>query len=363
MAAASSSGGTDDSSTLGRPCRKSFAAELICDHGRFRCELYEFTPCKSDIAGGRRYWHLKWLLDYLGGSPIANFWGQVTDSFLNRIESRIMWLLPDKNDEDGPQAEAEKHLLHSSWAKFRAGKRDNAGNSKEDGPEPCQEFCGSSFAFLVVVAQWARAIKSTQKWNLPHEDVQERCAGLLNAFSKAFLCRQGAWTTPEGLNFTWSDGKVDKNALTRSSKNLSKSLSDLGDGQYVNASDMLSSLANDEVSRNFGKGRKDGSSLCIARFLELLACTADTGDRAGHPVWNLVSVKQLEQLRHSQQNIVMCSTESVQVTCWSFIAMKINIAKTYIFNIYYYHPASKDTDNFQLNFVIFSCWLHPFSQK
>ena len=302
-----------DAATSDISGRTTFAGEILCGkHGRFRCELYDFEQTKTDFAGGHRFWHLRWLVDFLGGTSATNFLGQAVDAWTNRVVDKVQWLMSDCEAKEIEQ-EAAKHILYSSWAKQKStmskkkrklNDSDGPDSNVDPGPDTsmgtdglmCQEFAASTFAFLVIVGHWAfRGPKQTQKWNLGHDNVKDRCFTLLNAMMDQFLQGDRVLTTPEGIEFHFRAGLVDIHRLSKSHMNLSRSFSGLD--QWATVMDAIHSLAKDEVNGNFAKSRRTMSSLCIARCYEHLAAVIDCGSRSGHPVWTSITIKQVDQLR------------------------------------------------------------------
>ena len=322
--------------------RTSFAAEIpVGQYGRFRCELYELARGRGKFTLARRYWHLRWLIDYLGGTPARNFLGSSTDAFLNRIQDRVQWLIPEENREDESRSEARLHLLESSWAKMKSKsgqghvdeppqkRRKGSDNlaeldsEEEDhdtsethqdkleyrGPQPCQEFATSTFGLLVILVQWSRQIKATQKWTLTHAQVSDRCSELVRGLLKSFRAGETSHKTPEGLVLIFKDGLrlLDCHALAKSDKEMAKTFR-ASEEQWVDVLDVLVQLSWDEMSRDYGLKRKARSALCVSRLMEFFAGVIDSGNRSEHPTWNLVGVKQLEQLRTDKILIFLPNT-------------------------------------------------------
>ena len=338
MAASSSDAAlqSGDAATLDTARRTTFAAEIFCGkNGRFRCELYDFGQAKTDFAGGRRFWHLRWLVDFLGGTNTSNFLGQSIDPWTNRIIDRIQWLMPDAQEEQIGQ-EAAKHILSSSWSRRKTmGTTKKRKDRNSDRPDsmadpadtstrmdalPCQEFAASTFAFLVIVGHWAfRGPKTTQKWKLGHDMVKDRCFTLLNAIMDQFLQDEGELITPEGLKLNFRAGLVDVHRLSKSHRNLNNSFSGLD--QWATVMDMLKSMTQDELNGNLGKPRKAISSTCIARFYEHLAAVIDT-EGSSHRVWTSISIKQMDQLRtQSTLGVVIIATLCFVIYSYSVLLL------------------------------------------
>ena len=77
--------------------RTTFAADVPCArHGHFRCELYEFEEPRTTLAGGRRFWHLRWLLDFWGGVATRIFLGRTSAPFLTALSTGIPQMMGRK---------------------------------------------------------------------------------------------------------------------------------------------------------------------------------------------------------------------------------------------------------------------------
>ena len=66
---------------------RTFAAEIDCrPSGRFRSEVYEFEPGRARC---RQFWRLRWLVEFLGGSDVANFLGSLLSTLRNKGFDRL----------------------------------------------------------------------------------------------------------------------------------------------------------------------------------------------------------------------------------------------------------------------------------
>ena len=205
--------------------RRTFAADVPCGSlGNFRTELYEFDEPQTIIAPSRRFWHFRWLLNFLGGSPVRNFVGNSVDAFGNKIQERLAPIWPDAKDTSGLREESRCHLLSSSWSSLTKTRRtpkkrkgaDKDGSITEDEEEmpdtdqttekltsaeptraavPCQEHGVSAFGFIVVLMNWAFRMRVNMKWTLGHDFVQQRTLSLLRGLADTFLTDEVCFET------------------------------------------------------------------------------------------------------------------------------------------------------------------------
>ena len=323
----------------------TFAADLQCgEFGNFRTELYEFQSSQTRAGGGRRFWHFRWLLDFLGGTPVRNFVSASADSFGNKIQERLTPIYT----EDA-RAESRRHLLTSSWARlkrrsFTPRKRKAETEDEEDTaaasttqdsqeqpgasadasvpevvdleeldthvqqqatrgtPLACREFAVSTFGLLVLLAGWAFRMRANMKWTLPSNEVQKRAKALLRSLADTFLTADVEACSTEQLPFhlSFAGPRLGLRALLESpgGRNLAGIVSMSAKGvNDVHIAEICEQLAEDENDRNLGSARRQVSRELFSRLLEHWASTVDSGERTCNLAWTSTNVRQLQQLR------------------------------------------------------------------
>ena len=320
----------------------TFAADLQCGiFGNYRSELYEFRDSQTQFGGGRRFWHFRWLLDFLGGTPVRNFVASSADSFGNKIEERLAPIC-----KEDARTESRRHLLASSWSRlkrrsFTPRKRrhdaedtgENAEASDEHaeeapaanetmfgenvqnevrekkeqerpaaGPVACREFAVSTFGLLVILAGWSFRMRANMKWTLPNGEVQRRTTALLRSLADTFLTTdlEVCSTETQPFHFSFAGPRLRLRPLAGSpgSKNLGGVAASLSNGVLeVHIADLVEHMMQDERDRNFGVARRTASRELLSRLLEHWASTVDEGQRMDNHAWTSTAVRQLQQLR------------------------------------------------------------------
>ena len=309
--------------------RRTFAADVPCGSlGNFRTELYEFDEPQTIIAPSRRFWHFRWLLNFLGGSPVRNFVGNSVDAFGNKIQERLAPIWPDAKDTSGLREESRCHLLSSSWSSLTKTRRtpkkrkgaDKDGSITEDEEEmpdtdqttekltsaeptraavPCQEHGVSTFGFIVVLMNWAFRMRVNMKWTLGHDFVQQRTLSLLRGLADTFLTDEVCFETKEACQLRLVGPRLMLQTLLRSDGGHSlRSLETTrNDDVSMHLVDVLQLLLHDENDKNLSIPRRAASAVVVSRLVEHWASVVEEGRREDRAAWMSTSVKQLLQLR------------------------------------------------------------------
>ena len=306
----------------------TLAAELDCGRaGRFRSEVYEVDAARTGI---KRYWHLRWLVEFLGGTDVPNFIGNLVPVLRNKVVERMdpLW----SGDPDALVEKAKTHVLDSSWSsvqekaqQHRTGaKRKEAERSETDPADDpaddaaarettpdkavataCRETCCSTLALAVLLLHWACNMRSNMKWNLEADDVKSRCRDVLRGLSHSFFAQAVAGDNPP-FYINIADGRLDKQALLQQGGGRVFQSLQAQEGRWMDVADVLIILVGEDKNRAFGLNRRKRARMCIARVLEILLGQVESSSIAEHMVWNKVQVKQLEQMRRVQKHCRSC---------------------------------------------------------
>ena len=305
----------------------TLAAEIDCGRaGRFRSEVYEVDAARTGI---KRYWHLRWLVEFLGGTDVPNFIGNLVPVLRNKVVERMdpVW----SGEPEALVEKAKTHVLDSSWSSVQEKAQQHRRGAKRKEAEPtetdpaqdpadaaadpertpdkavataCRESCCSTLALAVLLLHWACNMRSNMKWNLEADDVKSRCRDVLRGLTHSFFAQAVHTITGDNPPFYISiaDGRLDKQALLQQGGGRVFQSLQAQEGRWMDVADVLIILVGEDKNRAFGLNRRKRARMCIARVLEILLEQVESSPMAEHMVWNKVQVKQLEQMRPVQKD-------------------------------------------------------------
>ena len=301
---------------------RTLAAEIDCGRaGRFRSEVYELDVARTGV---KRYWHLRWLVEFLGGTDVPNFVGNLVPVLRNKVVERMddLW----SGEPEALVEKAKGHVLDSSWSAVqekaqqhrKGAKRKDAGHALEadtadDTAVPdrasskaaataCRETCCSTLGLAVLLLHWACNMRSNMKWKLEADDVKSRCRDVLRGLTRTFFVQGLNAVTDDSPPFylNLADGRLDKDALVQQGGGRVFQSLQAQDGRWMEVADVLTILVGEDKNRAFSQTRRKRARVCIARVLEILVERVDSSSSTEHMVWNKVQVKQLGQMRWVQ---------------------------------------------------------------
>ena len=285
--------------------------------GSFKGEVYQYTtpvPARDGRSKpGFFFWVFRWIVDFLGGSEVANIAGRSREPIGNRTAAVIFDGLSSSDEEvqamasaaDGDEEAvqlpvADDHMTESSMMLKQTAvkKRKAAADDQEDVPEDVEaaeegpihrgDFSLSSFACICWLAQlMAKGPRKGAKWNLEAKDVQARAEAILGGMRDTFWkdVRKGGCAVVQGEVSVQSFVKEYGQVAARIFKKQEK----------VSAVEALRILQGDAARRSLGQDRRRMAEKIFSRFVRSLAEAID--DSVGDPLWTTTRVEALDQLR------------------------------------------------------------------
>ena len=279
--------------------------------------MYQYTtpvPARDGRSKpGFFFWVFRWIVDFLGGSEVANIAGRSREPIGNRTAAVIFDGLSSSDEEvqamasaaDGDEEAvqlpvADDHMTESSMmlkqtaVKKRKAAADDQENVPEDdeaaeeGPIHRGDFSLSSFACICWLAQlMAKGPRKGAKWNLEAKDVQARAEAILGGMRDTFWkdVRKGGCAVVQGEVSVQSFVKEYGQVAARIFKKQEK----------VSAVEALRILQGDAARRSLGQDRRRMAEKIFSRFVRSLAEAID--DSVGDPLWTTTRVEALDQLR------------------------------------------------------------------
>ena len=167
------------------------ALSLTKGQSVFSCELQcAKVPNESSCS---IFWHIRWIVDWLGGHKNSNFIGQGAKSWANKVTVYLVHVLTDMMaDEDEIAEIAKQHFLSSGHSVLRSP------TAVDKDKVQMTEYSASSFAILVMLAHWAaRGPNKRSQWKLAHEQVQSQASSLLKLLLSTFVTTELRMDTGE----------------------------------------------------------------------------------------------------------------------------------------------------------------------
>ena len=303
--------------------------------GTLKGETYHYKQAQTKLALGRRFWHLRWIVHFLGGHSSRNFLAGSLPTFRNKLFSTIWPRWTDT--EEKLQEEVQSHFLQSSYSqkkqeealaaqqtrKRKATSQDiPAGNEDQDASDTdmeqstggmtdqadvagpldtvrpgCTEFATSTFAMLTLLNHWQQGTRKDAKWKKPLTHVSNVAGQLLQSMVSLFLTEEQSftfWWDDRRLTLTFVGGSLDVETVTKEWTSLEKTLSKDRSGFLQ----VLEDVSYDCTRRTIGQKRKEASLRLKCHMLEALAQAVDSSDNT-HSCWSSLNLKQIMQLRTS----------------------------------------------------------------
>ena len=310
--------------------RRTVAFSLPCGvQGHLQGECYQYTTERTKLTQARCFWHMRWIVDFLGGHQSRNFLSGSVSTFKNKV-FEILWPRWDQSDEQGLKEEVDLHVCMSSFSelqKLRTMKMkdtkkrkatfqnpeetcmDNSEDEHEAVPGQVQadgqagskrvsEFATSTFATLVLLFHWQHSMRKDSKWNKDTKTVSAVARSLLEAFVSQFLEDHTSYFPWEDnrLGLRFRQGALDVKELIQHCPHLVNTLSPTR-CRFV---DIMDDLMVDIAKRTLSM-KRTGACLKLRSFmLETLAEAVETSDRT-HSCWTSLNLKQIMQLRRPFQ--------------------------------------------------------------
>ena len=162
------------------------ALSLTKGQSVFKCELQAHKVPLG--CGCSIFWHLRWLVDWLGGHKNSNFIGAGAKSWAKKVVSYLPFCSDVGRDIDMEQL-SRLHFQESSQSKLRQMRRPSQNDAVGDEVQMSMcEYSASSLAMLVMLSHWsARGPDKRSQWKLGTDHVSSRAASLLNLLVETFV--------------------------------------------------------------------------------------------------------------------------------------------------------------------------------
>ena len=149
----------------------------------FTCELQaQKVPNRS---GCTMFWHIRWLVDWLGGHQSSNFIGQGAKSWASKLAPYLVFVVDGLDEEEELQQACRSHFLESGNSKLRQSPRE--GETPASNIQ-MSEYSGSTFAILVMLTHWSsRGTHKRSAWKLEAAQVQSRAVSLVMLLMDTFV--------------------------------------------------------------------------------------------------------------------------------------------------------------------------------
>ena len=273
----------------------------------FRCEL----QCqKAPVASATFFWHIRWIVDWLGGHAGSNFIGQGARSWINKVSSYLSCLFPEM---DSVEELAKSHFLQSGNSKLRQSPRED-GKEKEEAEVSMSEYSASSFGLLVMVLHWAaRGPNKGSQWKLPGEQVRSQAVSFLKLLTDTFvvnnLCMPLHGASVILLGEKGDGVQLDWQVLchTEGFKILERVFA-CYDAPLVNVVDALLLLCKEEVNSRVSATRRSASTQAIATLIDALVSVIESSKLDS--VWQETELWQLQALRTGSKDVCVLLLES-----------------------------------------------------
>lgn len=131
------------------------------------------------------FWHIRWLVDWLGGHQSSNFIGQGAKSWATKLASYLVFVVDGLDEEEELQQTCRSHFLESGNSKLRQSPREGEAPTENI---QMTEYSGSTFAILVMLTHWsARGTHKRSQWKLDAGQVQSRAVSLVMLLIDTFV--------------------------------------------------------------------------------------------------------------------------------------------------------------------------------
>ena len=312
------------------PERTVRAVVLPCGKkGTFKGEVYEqAVRVQSDdkrSTPGFFFWILRWIVDFLGGTPTRNFAGRSRDAMVCRTATVLAdGLSSSETEQDEPEASEEGRALPSGESHVtlsgmmtmqeRSAKKRKSKDQpvvKEESAEPAgvkeeldedsgqdegdeadlvrrSDFSMSSFACLCWSANlMSKGPRANSKWNLESGEVRSRAEALLEGMRDSF------WQDVRGRGISVVAGVLSVEQLAAAYGQVVPKI--FAKRKNVCIVEAMRVLQADSTRRSLSQDRRRLAEKVFSRLLVTLAEAIDQSK--GQAVWTAHRVESLEQLR------------------------------------------------------------------
>ena len=312
------------------PERTVRAVVLPCGKkGTFKGEVYEqAVRVQSDdkrSTPGFFFWILRWIVDFLGGTPTRNFAGRSRDAMVCRTATVLAdGLSSSETEQDEPEASEEGRALPSGESHVtlsgmmtmqeRSAKKRKSKDQpvvKEESAEPAgvkeeldedsgqdegdeadlvrrSDFSMSSFACLCWLANlMSKGPRANSKWNLESGEVRSRAEALLEGMRDSF------WQDVRGRGISVVAGVLSVEQLAAAYGQVVPKI--FAKRKNVCVVEAMRVLQADSTRRSLSQDRRRLAEKVFSRLLVTLAEAIDQSK--GQAVWTAHRVESLEQLR------------------------------------------------------------------
>lgn len=269
------------------------AISLTRGQSVFRCEL---QVQKAPLAKCTFFWHVRWVVDWMGGHASSNFIGQGARSWANKVAGYLVCLPHDVDIEEL----SKNHFIASGQSKLRQSPR-GTGDEENELERGMTEYAASTFALLVMALHWAaRGPHKRSQWKLPQEQVRSQATSFMKVLTGTFVLTNLIMTI-EGVTVVLlgegADGvQLDWSSLCQADgfEILERVFKDC-DGPLISLVDAMMLLCAEEVNTRVSGARRSASTQAIAILIEAVVSVLESSKL--DQVWGETELWQLQALR------------------------------------------------------------------
>lgn len=261
----------------------------------FTCELQ--VAKVPNVSSCTIFWHIRCIVDWLGGHKNSNFVGQGAKTWTNKVLAYLPHV-PDLDEEHEIDEIARKHFLESGHSRLRASPRQGEDADQE---VRMTEYCASSFAILVMLAHWAaRGPHKRSQWKLSIEQVQSQATSLLKVLLHTFVTADLRMEVAEAtIWFCLVDDDVclewEQFCLTESLALLQRVFD--SERRVVPVHEAIMVLCLEEINTRVSQSRRAAATMALAWLIQALVWVLESSKR--DEIWHKTELWQLQPLRTS----------------------------------------------------------------
>ena len=262
----------------------------------FTCELQAHKcPNRSCCC---IFWHIRWLVDWLGGHQSSNFIGQGAKSWATKLAAYLVFVVGCLDEEEELQQTCRSHFLESGNSKLRQSPREGEAPT---GNIQMTEYSGSTFAILVMLAHWAaRGPHKRSAWKLTTEQVQSQATSLLKVLLHTFVTADLRMEVAEAtIWFCLVDDDVclewQQFCLTESLALLQRVFD--SERRAVPVHEAIMVLCLEEINTRVSQSRRAAATMALAWLIQALVWVLESSKR--DEIWQKTELWQLQPLRTS----------------------------------------------------------------
>lgn len=272
----------------------------------FTCEL---TVAKvPNLSSCCIFWHIRWIVDWLGGHKNNNFIGQGAKTWTNKVLAYLP-NLPDLDEMHEMDEIARKHFLESGHSRLRASPRQGEDADQE---VRMTEYCASSFAILVMLAHWAaRGPHKRSQWKLTSEQVQSQAASLLKVLLYTFVTTALIMEVGEAtisLVMVGDEVCLDwpQFCLTESLQLLERVFA--ADRTNVPLHEAIMMLCQEEINSRVSQSRRVAATMGLTLLIQAIVWVLESSKK--DEIWAKTELWQLQPLRTFCLGYIVLSVEA-----------------------------------------------------